>query len=60
MHIISAPFNSNFSYTFEPKSFVIGSCEVICKSLRWKEKSKCEVSLMDSQVWGITWGVVQE
>ena len=26
----------------------------------WEEESKCEVSLRDSQVWGITWKVVQE
>ena len=24
------------------------------------EESKCKVSLKDSQVWGIPWGVVQE
>ena len=26
----------------------------------WEKKSKCEIMLEDSQVWGINWGVVQE
>ena len=58
MYIFSTPFNPNFSCTFKPKVLYYDFIKLFVNL--WDEESKCEVSLRDSQVWGITWRVVQE
>ena len=54
LHIFSAPFNPSFLVSFELKVLVLEFFRDYSFVNLSKEESKCEVSLRDPQVWGIT------